>query len=92
MLALCFVAYFHPYNRCHDDSPELYCWNSDTSTSASAAAKFSSNNRRSAEAKNEASFATSSGLPTLPRDSVDAKLVLNLPSAKTHDMTPAIDF
>src|SRR5215213_10051992 len=63
MPALCFSAYFHPYCRCHDDSPDSYCRNCGTSSSASAAAKFSSSNLRSSEARNEASFATSSGLP-----------------------------
>jgi hypothetical protein len=82
MPALCFSAYFHPYYRCHDDSPDSYCWNCGTSSSASAAAKFSSNNLRSSEARNEASFATSSGLPTLSSDIVDAKLVLNRLSVK----------
>jgi hypothetical protein len=35
---------------------DLYCWNCATSSSASAAAKFSSNNLRSSKARKEASF------------------------------------
>src|SRR5215208_928871 len=56
MPALCFSAYFHPYCRCHDDSPDSYCWNCGTSSSASAAAKFSSSNLRSSEARNGGIF------------------------------------